>query len=198
MNLSKVRTFVFYCCVGVGVFVLVNIFFRSKSRNSLYTETTQIADSPVSQVEPTLRLKEFNRVEVKDGRVQWEVDGEDAKYFDKEQTATLSNPDIKIYKDDGRTVRIVANLARLSFDEQDLTRVEAEGNVVVDTPDGKKVKAKLASFDRDSEELEVEGTVEISGPGVFIEGRGMTSNFKTEVTEIEQDVLTRIDPNTRL
>src|SRR5262245_52905639 len=52
------------------------------------------------------RIQNFHRVQVRDGRKEWEIAAAEARYFEGEQRVVVRQPMVRLYLEDGRTVGV--------------------------------------------------------------------------------------------
>jgi len=170
----------FLAALAVFVAFVVGVAgYNSLSRKSLFdaTGTTEAALGAPERAAVTestaLKLQEFKRVEIRDGKKVWEVTAKQAQYYAEQQIAHVNDAQVVIHREDGNTVRFVSDAGKLFLAGETLIRAEMEGEITVSLDESVTLNTDFAIYDSLSNKILVPGMVHISGERYEIEGEGM-------------------------
>jgi LPS export ABC transporter protein LptC len=139
------------------------------------------------------RIKNFHRVQVRDGRKEWEIAAEEARYFEAEQRVVVRRPMVRLYLDDGRSVGVSGAEGVVSLDGKELRGVEVNGGIEVTLADY-VVRTASAHYDRARDLITAEGGVEISGADIDARGTGMQVEVGAQRFRLLDDVQMVVKP----
>jgi LPS export ABC transporter protein LptC len=117
-----------------------------------------------------LRLQDFHRVAIKEGKTIWEVKASDAQYYSSEGITHLDNAALTLYQADNTKVALQANSAKLHMGDGGLSRAELLGGVVVRWDSGLTVESEAALYELAKGEITAPDHVKIFGDGYNVEG----------------------------
>jgi LPS export ABC transporter protein LptC len=118
-------------------------------------------------------IQNFRRVKLKDGKTVWEVQAEDARYFDDEQQVVVTKPHVIFYMaEGGRKAELVGSEGRLTLDGKELAAVTLSGGVVL-TIDDLEFRAAEAHYDHAADRIDAPGEVTIHGKSLDVKGQGL-------------------------
>ena len=132
-----------FLLVGL-VFLLAlaaTIFGRSKDLGQNVKTASLLDDrekeaASLDEESSKIQLREFHRVEIKDGKKIWEVKAKDAKFYSDDGTTQVDDVFLEIFRDEGGNIKIEAKTARLklaanSTAENSMERADLEGAIKV-------------------------------------------------------------------
>lgn len=192
----------FLIVLGAFLLFLVSaLLYRSYSRKSLLvggrTEIGKIevslGGSEVAGKGAEVRLQQFHRVEVKDGRPSWEITAKEARYFPDEGITLVSDAELLLFGNRNSRTRIRAKDATLAVAGSELLHADLRGSVVFSMDDSVFVECEAAAYDVKSETLNVPNEVKISGVGYEVTGQGMNANLRTRQLVIQRKVGSRFE-----
>ena len=134
-----------------------------------------------------LRLHDFRRVKLEDGRAVWEVSAREAQYFEDGNRAVVRRPEMVFYADGGDKARVAGGEGSLSFDGADLRSVELHGGVHVEGS-AYVIETEAATYERDRDVIIAPGTVRISGRNLEVQGNEMEVFVSTRRLTLHRDV----------
>jgi LPS export ABC transporter protein LptC len=119
-------------------------------------------------------IRNFHRVKVKNGRTEWEIKADDARYFAKEDTIVVRQPEVSIYTDGGELQAWVAGEeGRLVLQGQEqLASLVLTGSVILWLGD-MELRTDSATYDRERDLITAPGFVAISGRDMEVRAQGM-------------------------
>ncbi|MCC6220397.1 MAG: LPS export ABC transporter periplasmic protein LptC [Deltaproteobacteria bacterium] len=176
-------------------YLALSIILESRERKSLFSGGLFSNGASGSQVEQlaardpvALHLKEFHRVEVRDGQPIWEVKAKDAKYYSVEGFLHVSDAKVIVYRPGGQTFEFHCKAGKLYVESNVLRRAEMEGEVALKLDTSLSIRTAMATYDVDTSIVTAPGLVNIDGATFMISGIGLNANMLTRVVALSKDV----------
>lgn len=178
---------------GLGIFAVLYLLFlfgvvvvNSMQRTSVLSGSLASTDS-LSQVEgrtalsegTKIQLRDFNRVEVREGKPVWEIRAKEARYFASSSVVLVSDADLTVYQSDGSKTFIGSKGAKLHLKDSAVERVELEGDVKVELSGSFVAKTQYAAYLSGERGLSAPGLVKLAGDGYSVEGVGFHMNLES-------------------
>ena len=143
--------------------------------------------------ESSLRLKEFHRAKIEDGRKVWELFGDEASYFKEQKEALIKKPRFYYYDKKGEVAETKGNEALLYLNEKELERMELRGDVQV-TFQGYILKSEEANYLPDKDQIVLPNRTTVTGEGIELEGARMEVEIQDKKVRLIRAVKSRIEP----
>jgi LPS export ABC transporter protein LptC len=157
----------------------------------------EIKASPIKALdylpESALRLKEFHRAKIEDGRKVWELFGDEASYFKEQKEALIKKPRFYYYDKKGEVVETTGNEALLYLNEKELERMELHGDVQV-TFQGYILKSEEANYLPAKDQIVLPNRTTVTGEGIELEGARMEVEIQYKKIRLLRAVKTKIEP----
>jgi LPS export ABC transporter protein LptC len=143
--------------------------------------------------ESSLRLKEFHRAKIEDGRKVWELFGDEASYFKEQKEALIKKPRFYYYDKKGEVAETKGNEALLYLNEKELERMELHGDVQV-TFQGYILKSEQANYLPADDQIVLPTRTTVTGEGIELEGARMEVEIQDKKVRLIRAVKSRIEP----
>ncbi|MGE5853288.1 MAG: LPS export ABC transporter periplasmic protein LptC [Deltaproteobacteria bacterium] len=143
--------------------------------------------------ESALRLKEFHRAKIEDGRKVWELFGDEASYFKEQKEALIKKPRFYYYDKKGEVAETKGNEALLYLNEKELERMELHGDVQV-TFQGYILKSEGANYLPAKDQIVLPNRTTVTGEGIELEGARMEVEIQDKKIRLLRAVKTKIEP----
>ena len=143
--------------------------------------------------ESALRLKEFHRAKIEDGRKVWELFGDEASYFKEQKEALIKKPRFYYYDKKGEVAETKGNEALLYLNEKELERMELHGDVQV-TFQGYILKSEEANYLPAKDQIVLPNRTTVAGEGIELEGARMEVEIQDKKIRLLRAVKTKIEP----
>jgi len=143
--------------------------------------------------ESSLRLKEFHRAKIEDGRKVWELFGDEASYFKDQKEALIKKPRFYYYDKKGEVAETKGNEALLYLNEKELERMELHGDVQV-TFQGYILKSEEANYLPAKDQIVLPNRTTVTGEGIELEGARMEVEIQDKKVRLIRAVKSRIEP----
>ena len=157
----------------------------------------EIKASPVKALdylpESALRLKEFHRAKIEDGRKVWELFGDEASYFKEQKEALIKKPRFYYYDKKGEVAETKGNEALLYLNEKELERMELHGDVQVKFQ-GYLLKSDEANYLPAKDQIVLPNRTTVTGEGIELEGARMEVEIQDKKVRLVRAVKSKIEP----
>jgi LPS export ABC transporter protein LptC len=140
-------------------------------------------------------IQNFRRIKFKEGKMMWEVNADDAQYFDNGQQVVVHHPRVTFYLDNGaRRAELVGAEGRLTLDGKELAAVTLTGDVVLNLDD-LEFRADEARYDHAKDRIDAPGVVTIRGKTLDVRGTGLQVDVTPRRVHLLSDVHTVLRQN---
>lgn len=143
--------------------------------------------------ESNLRLKDFHRAKIEDGRKVWELFGEEANYFKEQKEAVIKKPRFYYYDKKGDVAETKGDEALLYLNEKQLERMDLRGAVQV-TFQGYVLKSEEANYLPAKDQIVLPNHTTVVGDGLALEGSSMEVELEAKKIRLVHAVKTKIEP----
>jgi len=136
-------------------------------------------------------IRNFHRVKVKDGRMEWEIKADDARYFAKDNTVVVRAPEVSIYTKGGTLQAwVTGEEGRLVLaGQEELASVVLTGSVVLWMGEI-EMRTDQATYDRQGDLITAPGAVTITGRDMDVHAQGMQVDVTPQLIHLLDDVRT--------
>lgn len=136
-------------------------------------------------------IRHFHRVKVRNGRMEWEIQADDARYFANEQAVVVREPKLSLYTDAGvLQAWITSDEGRLELaGQEELRSVVLTGSVVLWLEDI-EFRTDVASYDRPRDLITAPGAVDIRGRDMDVRAIGLEVDVTPQRLRLLDDVRT--------
>ncbi len=181
------------------VLVLIGLAFKSSSGRQSILSVGRGSDIDSSGSNLTnfggmqgessrVEIQEFRRVQMRNGKLIWEIKGKDAHYYPGAEITHVNNAELILNRKDGSEVDIQSQTARLELEKSSPTGALLEGTVHISTEDGLKIDAESAEYKVLERKAVVHDTARISGEGFSVVGQELVYDLETGVASLAKGV----------
>ena len=157
----------------------------------------QITANPLTALdylpESTLRIKDFHRSKIENGRKVWELFGEEASYFKEQKEAIIKKPKFFYYDNKGEVAESQGDEARIYLNDKELERMELRGDIEVSFQ-GYVLKSEEANYLPAKDQIVLPSHTTVVGEGIALEGSRMEIELEEKKIRLIQSVKTKIEP----
>jgi len=157
----------------------------------------QITANPLTALdylpESTLRMKDFHRSKIEDGRKVWELFGEEARYYKEQKEAVIKKPKFFYYDKEGEVAESQGDEARMYLNDKELERMELRGDIEV-SYQGYVLKSEEANYLPAKDQIVLPSHTTVVGEGIAVEGSRMEIELEAKKIRLIQAVKTKIEP----
>lgn len=144
--------------------------------------------------ESLLRIKDFHRAKIEDGRKVWELFGEEASYFKEQKEAVIKKPRFYFYDKKGEVAETTGDEAHIYLNEKELERMELRGAVQV-TFQGYVLKSEEANYLPAKDQIILPNHTTVVGEGINLEGSRMEIELEDKKIRLLRQVKTKLEPD---
>jgi LPS export ABC transporter protein LptC len=141
----------------------------------------------------TLRIKDFHRAKIENGRKVWELFGDEANYLKDKREAVIKKPRFLYYDKKDEAAETSAEEAFVFLNEKELERLELRGGVRL-TMSGLVLTSEAANYLPAKEQILLPSRTLVVGEGISIEGASMEVELEGKKIRMVRDVKTKIEP----
>ncbi|HSB43461.1 MAG TPA: LPS export ABC transporter periplasmic protein LptC [Nitrospira sp.] len=162
------------------------------------------ADSvPTSQSAPPgsieqadARISEFTFTQSKGDVIQWQVQAKQARLFEREKRALLSDVDVTLYGAKGKELTVSGEEGTLDTGTKNFVLANRADPLVVETVSGYTIYTNHLVWTDETKEIRTDDPVRIVGHGLVVTGRGLLGRMQSEEFEVLEDVHVDLSPAT--
>jgi len=144
--------------------------------------------------ESLLRIKDFHRAKIEDGRKVWELFGEEASYFKEQKEAVIKKPRFYFYDKKGEVAETTGDEAHIYLNERELERMELRGAIQV-TFQGYVLKSEQANYLPAKDQIILPNHTTVVGEGISLEGSRMEVELEDKKIRLLRQVKTKLEPD---
>jgi len=156
-----------------------------------------VKKSPVAVLDSlpdaALRIKDFHRAKIENGRKVWELFGDEANYLKDKKEALIKRPRFLYYDKKDEAAETSAETAHIFLNEKELERLELKGGVRVSMK-GYVLTSESADYLPAKEQILLPTRTQVVGEGISIEGASMEVELEGKKIRMVRDVKTKIEP----
>lgn len=144
--------------------------------------------------EATLKMKDFHRAKIENGRKVWEIFGDEASYLKEQKQAIITKPRFYFYDKKGGTAETTGEVARLYLNENELERMELQGAIQL-TYQGYTLKSEEAIYFPARQQITLPTKTTILSNGFELQGSSMEVELEEKKMRMLRDVKTKVEPD---
>ena len=142
-------------------------------------------NAPSSPASPALKeadagIEGFVYRQTKDGRIQWEVEAQNAELFEVRHEASLKNVHVRLFRNDGEEMVLQANEGMINTETNDFELRNHTELVAIEFSNGYTVLTPAIYWIDAKQEFRTSNPVTIRGNGLTITGIGLVGSLISE------------------
>jgi LPS export ABC transporter protein LptC len=141
-----------------------------------------------------LKMKDFHRAKIEDGRKVWEIFGDEASYLKEQSQAIITRPRLYFYDKKGETAETTGQVARIFLNENELEKMQLQGAIQV-TYQGYVLKSEEAVYFPGTQRITLPNKTTLVGNGIELQGSSMEVELEGKKVRLLRDVKTRLEPD---
>ncbi len=144
--------------------------------------------------ESSLKIKDFHRAKIENGRTVWELYGDEASYFKEQKEAVVKKPRFLYYDKKGEVAQTTGNEAHLFLNDKELERLDLRGDVLVTFQDY-VLNSEEARYLPAKDQIVLPHRTKVVGEGLSVEGASMEVELEERKIRLVRDVKTKLEPD---
>ncbi len=143
--------------------------------------------------EAALRIKEFHRAKIENGRKVWEIFGDEANYYKEQKEAVVKKPRFYFYDNKGEVAETSGEVARIFLNEKELEKMELQGGIQV-SYQGYTLKSEEAIYLPATDQIVLPQRAVLISDGIELEGSSMEVELQDKKVRLLHNVKTKLEP----
>jgi LPS export ABC transporter protein LptC len=143
--------------------------------------------------ESALRIKDFRRAKVENGRTVWELLGDEASYNKDQREAVVQKPRFLYYDKQGEIAEASAEIAHVYLNDKDLEKMQLGGGIEI-SYSGYVLKSEEATYLPAREQIVMPKRTTLTGEGLELQGSSMEVDLGDSKVRLLRDVKTKLEP----
>jgi LPS export ABC transporter protein LptC len=156
-----------------------------------------IRENPVQLLDQlpdsALRIKDFRRAKVENGRTVWELLGEEANYNKDQREAVVQKPRFLYYDKKGEIAEASAQIAHVYLNEKEVEKMQLDGGIEL-FYQGYVLKSQEAIYLPAREQIVMPQRTTLTGEGLELQGSSMEVDLAESKVRLLRDVKTKLEP----
>lgn len=138
-------------------------------------------------------IQNFRRIQIRQGKKTWEIEGAEAQYLREDGTILVREPRATFYLENSREVRIRGDEGTVILRDNDLQEVTLRDNVKLRLGNY-VVDASRVKYQRKEKRVYVPGLVRIHGERIDVEGQDMVVFVDESMVRLRRRVKVTLQP----
>lgn len=147
--------------------------------------TMDTADATISQ---------FAFTQTKGDTVQWQVQAQKAKLFERDRRAMLQVVAVTLFGQQGKELTVTGDEGTLNTETKNFVLTNRSEPLKISTQSGYVIYTNHLAWTDQTRELRTQDPVRIVGHGLEVTGRGLLGHLDTEEFEVLEDVHVDLAP----
>lgn len=148
-------------------------------------EKPAVLDARESEVEGSgggteVKLDEFSRVEIQNGKKLWSIKAKEAQFVPEEGLTYLNDALLNIYRSENG-IKILAKKAKVRFADDQMQKADLEGSVDISFDDGTEIFSQYLTFNSKDSEILAPGLLKVKTSQYEISGMDFVMDLDKEV-----------------
>jgi len=184
--MKRIKIAILIVLILVSGIVLVSLWVNLRERKA----SQAVEKSPAVSTEGAdMRLEKVRFVEDKHGEKTWELEAKSVRQYQDQNMMVLEDVKVTFYEKEGRTFFLTGNQGKV---HQDSKNMELEGDVVLTSNDGYRLKTHSVSYRNSEKVVSTSDPVEIEGEQIQLTGKGMLVKIEDKTFRILSQVKTQL------
>jgi LPS export ABC transporter protein LptC len=166
----------------------------------LVTNSTMVlaptAAAPGSMDLADAKISQFTFTQTKGDTVQWKVQAQEARLFERDRRATLQVVAVTLFGKQGKDLTVTGDEGTLDTETKDFVLANRSEPLVIRTESGYVIYTNHLAWTDHTREIRTSDPVRIVGHGLDVTGRGLLGHLDREEFEVLEDVHVDLAPAT--
>ena len=164
----------------------------------LVTNTT-VAPTPTAAVLGSMdtadaTISKFTFTQTKDDTVQWQVQAQEARLFERDRRAMLRVVEVTLFGQQGKDLTVTGDEGTLNTETKNFMLANRSEPLVIHTESGYVIYTNHLAWTDQTREIRTQDPVRIVGHGLEVTGRGLLGHLDREEFEVLEDVHVDLAP----
>jgi len=155
---------------------------------------TPTAAAPGSMDAADATISQFTFTQTKGDTVQWQVQAQEARLFDRDKRAMLQVVAITLFGQQGKDLTLTGDEGTLDTETKNFVLANRLEPLVIHTESGYVIYTNHLAWTDQTREIRTQDPVRIVGHGLEVTGRGLLGHLDREEFEVLEDVHVDLAP----
>jgi len=155
---------------------------------------TPTAAAPGSMDQADAKISQFTFTQTKDDTVQWQVQAQEARLFERDRRAILHVVAVTLFGQQGKELMVTGDEGTLNTETKDFVLVNRLEPLAIHTESGYVIYTNHLAWTDQTREIRTQDPVRIVGHGLEVTGRGLLGHLDREEFEVLEDVHVDLAP----
>ncbi|HJS66678.1 MAG TPA: LPS export ABC transporter periplasmic protein LptC [Nitrospiraceae bacterium] len=164
----------------------------------LVTNSTTVpaptAAAPGSMDSADATISQFTFTQTKGDTVQWQVQAQEARLFERERRAMLRVVEVTLFGQQGKDLTVTGDEGTLNTETKNFVLANRSEPLVIRTESGYVIYTNHLAWTDETREIRTQDPVRIVGHGLEVRGRGLLGHLDREEFEVLEDVHVDLAP----
>ncbi|HSQ51862.1 MAG TPA: LPS export ABC transporter periplasmic protein LptC [Nitrospiraceae bacterium] len=164
----------------------------------LVTNSTTVpaptAVAPGSMDSADATISQFTFTQTKGDTVQWQVQAQEARLFERERRAMLRVVEVTLFGQQGKDLTVTGDEGTLNTETKNFVLANRSEPLVIRTESGYVIYTNHLAWTDETREIRTQDPVRIVGHGLEVRGRGLLGHLDREEFEVLEDVHVDLAP----
>ncbi|HSF67254.1 MAG TPA: LPS export ABC transporter periplasmic protein LptC [Nitrospiraceae bacterium] len=160
--------------------------------NSTMVSTPQATPGSMNAADAT--ISKFMFTQTKGDAVQWQVQAQEARLFERDKRATLQVVAVTLFGQQGKELTVTGDEGTLNTETKNFVLANRSEPLVIHTESGYVIYTNHLAWTDQTREIHTQDPVRIVGHGLEVTGRGLLGHLDTEEFEVLEDVHVDLAP----
>jgi lipopolysaccharide export system protein LptC len=150
--------------------------------------------APGSMDSADAKISQFTFTQTKGDTVQWKVQAQEARLFERDRRATLQVVAVTLFGKQGKDMTVTGDEGTLNTETKDFVLANRSEPLVIRTESGYVIYTNHLAWTDQTREIRTHDSVRIVGHGLEVTGRGLLGHLDREEFEVLEDVHVDLAP----
>ena len=179
-----------FASLGAVGYKVTATIWANKLRETIRNNPIDLLDQ---LPESALRMKDFRRAKVENGRTVWELLGDEASYDKEQREAVVQKPRFLYYDKEGEIAEASAEIAHVFLNDKELEKMQLEGGIEL-SYNGYILKSQEAIYLPAQEQIVMPQRTTLIGEGLELQGSSMEVDLGDRKVRLVRNVKTKVEP----
>ena len=180
------------CLLAVSVVLACFLAYLLVTNSTTVPNPTAAVPGAMDIADAT--ISRFTFTQTKDDMVQWQVQAQEARLFERDRQAILQAVAVTLFGKQGKELTVTGDEGTLNTETKNFVLANRSMPLVIHTDSGYDIYTNHLAWTDQTREIRTQDPVRIVGHGLEVTGRGLLGHLDTEEFEVLEDVHVDLAP----
>jgi LPS export ABC transporter protein LptC len=178
--------------LAISVILACFLAYLLMTKSTTVSTPTTAAPGTMDTADAT--ISQFSFTQTKGDTVQWQVQAQKAKLFERDRRAMLQVVAVTLFGQQGKELTVTGDEGTLNTETKNFVLTNRSEPLMISTQSGYVIYTNHLAWTDQTRELRTQDPVRIVGHGLEVTGRGLLGHLDTEEFEVLEDVHVDLAP----